>query len=204
MRLGRRERANHSPISTSRKGGFIMAEASSKLPIKQEKTALTARRTPSLWQPFDTLREEMDRIFDEFTRGFGPLPLGRRVFDVEPLLRRETSFGVSAPVVDVVEKEKEFQISAELPGLDEKDIEVSVADDLLTIKGEKKEEKEERAKNYYVSERRYGALQRSFQLPSGIDAEKIEANFQKGVLTLTLPKTPEAQTKEKRIAIKAK
>ena len=182
-----------------------MAEAASKLPIKQEKTAPTMRRTPSLWQPFDTLREEMDRMFDEFTRGFGPFPLGRRVFDVEPLLRRETSsVGVSAPVVDVVEKEKEFQISAELPGLDEKDIEVSVADDLLTIKGEKKEEKEERARNYYVSERRYGAFQRSFQLPSGIDAEKIEANFQKGVLTLTLPKTPEAQTKEKKIAIKAK
>ena len=181
-----------------------MAEAASKLPIKQERTAPAARRTPSPWQPFDTLREEMDRIFDEFTRGFGPFPLGRRVFDVEPLWRRETSVDVSAPVVDVVEKEKEYQILAELPGLDEKDIEVSVADDLLTIKGEKKEEKEERARNYYVSERRYGAFQRAFQLPSGIDAEKIEANFQKGILTLTLPKTPEAQTKEKKIAIKAK
>jgi HSP20 family protein len=181
-----------------------MAEAASKLPIKQEKTTPAARRTPSLWHPFDTLREEMDRIFDEFTRGFGPFPLSRRAFDVEPLVRRETSVGVSAPLVDVVEKEKEYQISAELPGLDEKDIEVSVADDLLTIKGEKKEEKEERARSYYVSERRYGAFQRGFQLPSGIDAEKIEAHFQKGVLTLTLPKTPEAQTKEKKIAIKAK
>jgi HSP20 family protein len=73
-----------------------------------------------------------------------------------------------------------------------------------TIKGEKKEEKEEKAKNYYVSERRYGAFQRSFQLPSGVDAEKIEANFQKGVLTVTLPKTLDAQKKEKKIAGKAK
>ena len=75
---------------------------------------------------------------------------------------------------------------------------------MLTIKGEKKEEKEEKAKNYHLSERRYGAFQRSFQLPFGVDAEKIEANFQKGVLTVTLPKTPEAQKKEKKIEIKAK
>jgi HSP20 family protein len=179
-----------------------MAEQATKLPVKQETSA--ARRAPSLWQPFESLREEVDRIFDEFTRGFGRWPFGRRIFDVEPLLRYETSFGVSAPVVDVVEKEKEYQISAELPGLDEKDVEVSVSDDMLTIKGEKKEEKEEKAKNYYLSERRYGAFQRSFQLPSGVDAEKIEASFQKGVLTVTLPKTPEAQKKEKKIAIKAK
>jgi HSP20 family protein len=108
------------------------------------------------------------------------------------------------PAVDVVEKEKEYQLLAELPGLDEKDVEVSVADDILTIKGEKKEEKEEKAKNYYVSERRYGTFQRSFQLPAGVDAEKIEANFQKGVLTVTLPKAPEALKKEKKIAIKSK
>jgi HSP20 family protein len=152
----------------------------------------------------ESLRQEVDRIFDEFTRGVGHWPLGRHVFEREPLLRYETSFGVSAPVVDVVEKEKEYQISAELPGLDEKEVEVSVADDMLTIKGEKKEEKEEKAKNYYLSERRYGAFQRSFQLPSGVDAEKIEANFQKGVLTVILPKTPEAQKKEKKIAVKAK
>ena len=111
---------------------------------------------------------------------------------------------VSAPVVDVVEKEREYQVSAELPGLEEKDVEVSVADDMLTIKGEKKEEKEEKAKNYYLSERRYGAFQRSFRLPPGVDSAKIEANFQKGVLTVTLPKTPEAQKKEKKIEIKTK
>jgi HSP20 family protein len=163
-----------------------------------------ARRAQSLWQPFESLRDEVDRIFEEFTRGFGRWPVGRRVFDIEPLLRYETALGVSAPVVDIVEKEKEYQISAELPGLDEKDIDVSVADDVLTLKGEKKEEKEEKAKNYYLSERRYGAFRRSFQLPSGVDAEKIEASFAKGVLTVILPKTPEAQKKEKKIAIKAK
>ncbi len=182
-----------------------MAEAASKLQVKQEgKLAPVAQRAPSVWQPFESLRQEMDRMFDDFTRGFARFPMGRSLFDVEPLLRYETSLGLSAPAVDVVEKEKEFQITAELPGLDEKDIEVSVADDVVSIRGEKKEEKEEKAKNYYVSERRYGAFQRAFQLPAGIDTEKIVANFQKGVLTLTLPKTPEAQKKEKKIAVQAK
>ena len=83
-------------------------------------------------------------------------------------------------------------------------IEVKVADDILTIKGEKKEEKEEKDKNYYMSERRYGSFQRSFQLPAGVDQSKIDASFQKGVLTVTLPKSPEAQKKEKKIAVKAK
>jgi HSP20 family protein len=180
-----------------------MAEAATKLPVKQETAAPATRRT-SLWEPLEALHKEVDHLFDEFTRGLGWRAPRRRHFEVEPLLRYETSFGVSAPVVDVVEKEKEYQISAELPGLEEKDVEVSVADDMLTIKGEKKEEKEEKAKNYYLSERRYGAFQRSFQLPPGVDAEKIEAKFQKGVLTVTLPKTPEAQKKEKKIEIKTK
>jgi HSP20 family protein len=180
-----------------------MPESVTKLPAKQE-TAAPATRRMSFWEPFEALHKEVDRIFEDFTSGFGRRALSRRVSEAEPLLRHEASFGVSAPVVDVVEKEKEYQISAELPGLEEKDVDVSVADDMLTIKGEKKEEKEEKAKNYYLSERRYGAFQRSFQLPSGVDAEKIEANFQKGVLTVTLPKTPEAQKKEQKITIKTK
>jgi HSP20 family protein len=105
-------------------------------------------------------------------------------------------------VVDVAERENEYEITAELPGMEEKDIEVNVSDDLLTIKGEKREEKEEKKKDYYVSERRYGSFQRSFSLPDGIDANKIEAKFINGVLTVILPKTPEAQKKQKKIEIK--
>jgi HSP20 family protein len=146
----------------------------------------------------------MDRVFEDFTRGFGRFPLSRSLFNAEPMLRYESAVGLSAPAVDVIEKDEEFQITAELPGLDEKDIDVNLADDVLSIRGEKKEEREEKAKNYHLSERRYGSFQRTFQLPSGIDAEKIAANFQKGVLTVTLPKTPEAQRKEKKIAIQAK
>ena len=108
-----------------------------------------------------------------------------------------------APAMDLVEKEKEYEISAELPGIDEKNVEIKVANHMLTIKGEKTEEKEEKQKDYYLSERRFGSFQRSFALPEGVDADKIEANFVKGVLTVKLPKTAEAQKAEKKITVKA-
>jgi HSP20 family protein len=93
--------------------------------------------------------------------------------------------------------------SAELPGMDEKDIEVKVSNGTLTIKGEKKEEKEERDKDFYLSERRYGSFARSFEVPAGVDPAHIEARFAKGVLTVTLPKSPEAKQNEKKIEVKA-
>ena len=105
--------------------------------------------------------------------------------------------------MDLVEKEKEYEISAELPGIDEKNVEIKVANHMLTIKGEKTEEKEEKKKDYYLSERRFGSFQRSFALPEGVDADKIEANFVKGVFTVKLPKTAEAQKAEKKITVKA-
>jgi HSP20 family protein len=86
--------------------------------------------------------------------------------------------------------------------MDEKDIAVKLSNGTLTIKGEKHEEKEEKKKDYYLSERRYGSFQRSFTVPDGVDEDKIEAAFKNGVLTVSLPKTPEAQKKEKQIAIK--
>ena len=122
---------------------------------------------------------------------------------------RFSRVGSSAPtkrsrirIVSLAEKDKEYEITAELPGLDESHIDVKFADGVLTIKGEKKDEKEERKKDYYLSERRYGSFQRSFPVPESVDANKIEAKFVNGVLTLKLPKSPEAQKNEKRIAIK--
>src|SRR6516165_5666397 len=95
-----------------------------------------------------------------------------------------------------------YEITAELPGMNESDIDVKFSDGTLTIKGEKRDEKEENKKGYYLSERRYGSFQRSFGVPDGVDVDKIEANFKNGVLTVTLPKTPQAQTSEKKISIK--
>jgi len=90
-----------------------------------------------------------------------------------------------------------------LPGIDEKDVEVKLSNGTLTIRGEKKEDREERERDYYLSERRYGSFTRSFHVPEGGDTTRIEAAFAKGVLTVTLPKTSEAQNSEKKIAVKA-
>ena len=111
--------------------------------------------------------------------------------------------GGAAPAVDIIEKRNVYEIIAELPGLDEKNIEVKLVNGGLTIKGEKQEEKEEKKKDYYLQERRFGSFERRFAVPEGVDADKIEASFKKGVLTVTLPKKPEAQKPEKKIEVKA-
>lgn len=176
-----------------------MAEASN-IPVKTEKKMLAP--SSGTWAPFDSLRREIDQIFDRFYEPGWRWPLSRSSLALGLPWPREMA-GAIAPAVDLAEKDKEYEITAELPGLDEKNIEVKVSNGMLTIKGEKKEEKEEREKDYYLSERRYGSFVRSFQLPAGVDASKIEANFLKGVLTVKLPKTAEAMKSEKTIEVKA-
>jgi HSP20 family protein len=177
---------------------FEMAESATKVPVKNEK-----KTEPGLqvWRPFDAFRREIDRLFEEFEGGFWGLPSRRSMIGMQPFWNREESW--AAPAVDVSESDKAYEITAELPGLAEKDIEVKVANGGLTIKGEKQEEKEEKRRDYHLSERRYGAFQRAFRLPEGVDPEKIEASFRNGVLTVTLPKSAEAQKAEKKIAVKA-
>lgn len=180
-----------------------MAEAATKLSVKtEEKKEAEGLPVPSEWHPFESFRREMDRLIDDFDRGAWRLPFRRSMFDVEPFWRRELTW-IATPAVDIVEKDKAYEITAELPGMDESNIEVKLSNGTLTIKGEKKEEKEERKKDSYLSERRYGSFQRQFLVPEGVDADRIDASFKKGVLTVTLPKTPEAQKAEKKIAIKA-
>ena len=107
-----------------------------------------------------------------------------------------------SPELDVRENPDAITIEAELPGVDEKDISVTVANGMLTIKGEKKQEKEDRNENYYLAERSYGMFQRSLRLPESIDDSKVEAKFAKGVLKITAAKRPEAVKAERRIEIK--
>jgi len=178
-----------------------MAEAVSKLPVKTEEKKVERGGWVGEGRPFDTLRQQIDRLFDDFQVGPWRAPLARTLFDVDPFWRGEMSWGKS-PAADVTETEKGYEIIAELPGLDESNVDVKFADGTLTIKGEKKEEKEEKKKDYYVSERRFGSFQRSFRVPKGVDADKIEASFKNGVLTVTMPKTQEAQKAEKKIAVK--
>jgi HSP20 family protein len=156
---------------------------------------------PSLWkdssvperreteQPFYSMQKEMNRLFDDFFRGFDASPFG------------EENFGKFSPAVDIRENEKEMTIQVELPGMDEKDVEVLLTDNALTIKGEKKEEKEDKGKDHYHMERIFGFFQRVISLPPGIDSQNTEAKFKKGILRITLPKLEETKIKGKKIAI---
>ena len=178
-----------------------MAEAATKLPVRTEKS--TAPAPSGNWTaPFESLRREIDRLFDDFHPFDFRLPSTRSLFAHELPSLRNAGWSV-APAMDLVEKDKEYEITAELPGIDEKNVEIKLSNHTLTIKGEKKEEKEEKDKDYYLSERRYGSFQRSFQVPEGVDTGKIDASFSKGVLTVKLPKTAEAQKAEKKITVKA-
>lgn len=147
-------------------------------------------------EPWRSFRSEMDHLFDRFSKGFG-LP------SFEPFWAADVDVDLPAPAVDVVEDAKAYTVTAELPGMEDKDVNVTVSGGMLVIKGEKKQEKEEKNKNYYLSERSYGSFQRSFALPDSVDQDKIAANFAKGVLTVTLPKNTEAQKAEKKIEVKA-
>jgi len=177
-----------------------MAEAATKLPIKTETSGAPQPAKFADWRPFDTLRNQMDRLFRDFETGFLQTPFYR---DIDNLFRSDFNFAVK-PAVDIVEKDNAFQVTAELPGLESKDIDLQLSDGVLTIKGEKNEEKEEKTKDRYVSERRYGSFRRSLQVPASVESDKVEASYKSGVLTVTLPKSVEAQKKQKTIPIAVK
>ena len=166
------------------------------IPVEVKKAPQTATAVPEMWGSF---RSEMDRLFDRFAHGFG-LPSLRSMADFEPPWRSSIP---SPPPIDISEDDKTYKISAELPGLDANDVEVSVSGGMLVLKGEKRQEQEEKNKNYYHSERAYGSFQRSFELPASVDREKIAADFSKGVLTITMPKGVDVQKQQKKIEIKS-
>lgn len=133
------------------------------------------------WDPFASLAElqdEMNRLFDTSLR------------------RRRGVPTVFAPPIDLIEEKDHLELRADLPGLTKDDVSVTLQDNILTIKGEKKHEVERKDANTYISERVYGAFSRSVELPVSVDAKKIEARFKDGVLHITLPKTEEAKPKQ--------
>src|SRR6516162_660953 len=146
-----------------------MEIAMADVPVEVKKATPAEPAVPDVWRSF---RSEMDRLFDRF--GFPSL---RRMFDVEPAWRPVSTFSFSAPAIDMSEDDKAYKISAELPGLDPKDVDVSVSGNTLVLKGEKRQEKEEKDKNYHYSERAYGSFQRAFELPASVDHPKIAADF---------------------------
>lgn len=136
-----------------------------------------------LFNPFLSLQREIEDVFENFTRGW-------------PAFRSTGLATDLVPSTDVVENDKEIQITAELPGLEEKDVQINLADNVLTIKGEKKAEKEEKDKNYRLVERSYGSFSRSIELPENVDAAAIKASISKGILTVVIPKPAPAQIKK--------
>jgi HSP20 family protein len=153
-------------------------------------------RSPSVrggevMDPILSLHREMNRLFDDFFGG-----AGRRL----PSVGFGAGFGgMGWPQTDVVENDKEYRVTAELPGLEEKDIDLTFQDGVLTLKGEKKVEHDDEGARY--SERYHGRFQRSVSLGTDVDEEKVSASFKNGVLTVVLPKTPEAESKVKHISI---
>ncbi|EJC64556.1 Hsp20/alpha crystallin family protein [Rhizobium leguminosarum] len=142
--------------------------------------------------PFLSLHREVNRLFDEAFRGFG---------SNFPSLTGRSGFGGGWPNVEVSDNEKEIKVTAEVPGLEEKDIEVLLNDGVLTLKGEKHSETEDKDRQF--SERYYGRFERRIPLGAEVKEDNIDARFKNGVLTVTLPKSEQAQSQVKRIAIKS-
>jgi HSP20 family protein len=167
-----------------------------KKEVVQKGTPGTQMEAKREWEhPFGSFQREMNRLFDNFFGGFSLSPW-------TPLERGVTQ--AFTPRVDLSETNKEIRVSAELPGMEEKDIDVSLTRDTLTIEGEKKEEKEEKDKDYYRMERSYGSFTRSIPLPVEVDTDKVQATFKKGVLEITLPKTAKAIAETKKVAVQPK
>ncbi|MFQ5788013.1 MAG: Hsp20/alpha crystallin family protein, partial [Thermodesulfobacteriota bacterium] len=154
------------------------------------------RVSNELQHPIATLHREVDRLFDDFFRGFDRFP---------SLPFREESLSEFSPKVNVSENDKEIEVTVEVPGMDQDDVDVSLRDDVLTIKGEKKQEKEEKDKDkeYYHVERSYGSFYRSLQIPCEVDEGNIKAAFKKGVLKINLPKSTKAQENVRKIEVKS-
>ena len=174
-----------------------MVETATKLPIKTEARApVPTGAGAAPWHPFDDLRREVDRLFEDFGRGSWFRPLR----SIEPMFQRAVW---STPAVDIVENDAAFEISAELPGMDASNVEVTLRNGNVVLRGEKQDEKEEKSKDYYLKERQFGSFERTFAVPDAVDASKIAAEFRNGVLKVTLPKTSEAKKPAHKIEIKA-
>jgi HSP20 family protein len=199
---------------------LTMAKAPRKTPSKSpsRSKAKAAKSAPKKVQPTEVapkgglddvfaglanLRKDMDRMFEEMSSDFGLFPHRWRFPSFKSFPKFESIGLPTEPKVDVNETDKAITIKAELPGIEEKDVDVTVGDGYISISGEKKTETEKKQKGGYLQERTYGSFHRSFRLPDSVDAEKIDADLKKGVLTVTLPKKTEAAASKRKVSVKA-
>lgn len=151
-------------------------------------TPITGTRPPVPETGFGWLRHEIDRLFDDIGRSARGVPF--------------TATGL-APAVELAERDRDYRLTVELPGVKEDDVEVSIADGVLTLKGDKREHEERKESGFMLSERRYGAFERQIRLPADADPNEIEAKFKKGVLTLTIAKDEKKAPQPRKIAVNA-
>lgn len=176
--------------------------------MTEKKSAIEVKREPAReigasvqdWEPIRSLRHQIDRLFADFDWPDLRLAWPRRA---AVLPQSWPDVGVAIPPVDLVERNGGYELQAELPGLTENQIEVKLANGFVTIKGEKSSERVEDEDDYHLRERSFGSFQRSFRVPANVDADKIEARFDKGVLKVSLPKSATAIQEERKINVKA-
>lgn len=142
--------------------------------------------------PFSMLQREMNRLLDDVARDFSGMPTPGMT----------TGQIIAPPRIDIQERDKDLCVTAEIPGVNESDIQLTVQDDVLLLRGEKKAEREEERGNMHLMERAYGTFQRAIQLPFVPDPEQIDANFRNGVLTITIPKQAQQQERMRRIQVR--
>jgi HSP20 family protein len=155
----------------------------------------------SFLREMDTLHKDMDRLFDDFWKGSGHHSM--MTTPRHSMMGAPWQYSEVMPRVDETEDEKAFHIRVELPGMDQDDVDINLANGMLTIRGEKKREDEEKGKDFYRKERSFGAFRRTLPIPAEVDETAIDATFNKGVLCIELPKTEAAQKKVTHIDIKA-
>ena len=150
------------------------------------------RGLPTFAGEMEAFHREMDRLFGDFAHGFAG-----------PSLFRANGNSTLMPHVDETEDEKAYHVAVELPGIDEDDIEVTLSDGVLTVRGEKREEEEDKEQNIFRQERHFGMFRRTLPVPEAVDDAKVKATFKKGVLRIDLPKTKQAIKKVNKIEVKA-
>jgi HSP20 family protein len=171
-----------------------MSKKKSDIEVREE----TSPTAPEGWPSMLSLRNEIDRLFDDFGAGLWRHPFSRRMHALLPA----GSEWALRPATEFAECDGEYRLTAELPGMSAEDIDIKLSDGAITIHGKKSEEKKEEKEDYLVSERRYGEFHRTLSLPAAIDADAVTADFANGVLTVTLPKSPEAKKKERKVKVK--
>lgn len=171
-----------------------MAEKQS-MPIAKE----SAPPPEVMRAPLMSLRSDIDRLFEDVL-SWSPFRAGLLQ---EPFARLGLMRGTMQPRADLIEKEDRYELEIDIPGFKKDDIEIALTDNNLTVRGKVEEEKEEKGREYYLCERQRGTFARSFSLPEGVDADKVEADLHEGVLSINLPKTPDAQKKPRRVEVRS-